>query len=716
MKRTILFLALFLTLQQNVLAAPAVDMAKVSENYNNAVILHNSKKYDLAILEYKKVLRAVPYEEKVKDALAASYIARASEYNKQKNLRKAVNDLKSAMFYLEYWGDRVADPAKLPAAASTKASIAELSKELGDSTAPAQMLTQAKSLRSQGELAAAGYEFIQLFPNSTYSREALENAGDIYKSLNNEHKAMESYRKILSKDGNDALIHFKYAVILDNIGNVDAAADEYNNALKYADSNPEVLTLLEGLWKSRIAENPKDAQSYINLGAVYQKKGDYSGAKTQYSIAQQLDPSDRTIALNLASLYVSQGNYKNAIDAYNILLDKNPENTEILGYKAYAYIQLKDYRNAIAQYKMILAVDPRNSNAQKMLNESISKLEGPELMSYLEVQANSNPTDYIAQYDYAYELHKNKEYKKAIPYYTRALNINPAKVEGYLNLSQLYSTLDDYASADAVVEQGLLHLPNNPKLTEEKSNLLKAQSGPLYKTASDYWEKGDYKAALENYLKIPYQTPEVLAAIASCYYELGDNSKAVMYYIKTLSKNPNDTESMYLLASAYLNMDDEAKAKEYLEKILTLDPQNKSAKDVLMNIGQNQKAKEFDDAIALFEAKNYTKALEAFNKVTAGDPKNAYAHYYIGAIYDEQKKPANAITQYKKVIELDPKFSLAYYALAANLDAEEKYQDAAVNYDKFVALKTQEGAQEDEYTKYSANRSKELKDYLKSLK
>jgi len=711
MRKIILILSIVLFATQ--VYAARVDMAKVSEMYNNAVLLNSSKKYDLAILEFKKVLRMVPYEDKVRHAIITSYVARAQEYNKQKEIRKALNDLKSAMCYLDYWGEKTTDPAKLSIITSTTKSIADLQKELGDSTAPDKLFAQAKSLRTQGELAASIYDFNQLFNNSTYSKQALENAGDIYKSLNNDYKAMDSYRQLLKKDPGDAVVHFKYATILDAIGNSDAAADEYNNALKYGENNPEVLSMLENLWKQRTIENPKDAQAFINLGAIYQKKGNHQAAMEQYNKAQMLDPTDKTMALNMASLYVSKGDYAGAIKAYNLILDKDPNNAEVIGYKASAYMQMKDYKNAMAQYKMVLAVDPNNAAAGEKLNEILtSKLSGKELMNYLEVQANSNPTDYNAQYEYAYNLHKNKEYKKAIPYYTLALNIDPKREEGYLNLIQLYTVQGDYKSSQAVITQGLLYLPDSKALLAEQDTIKKTEAGGLYQKASDYFTKGDYKNALMTYMQIQYQTPEVISSIAASYYELQDYSAAIDYFGKVLSQNPKDTEAMYFMASSYLNMGNEDRAKEYLQKILALEPGNKNAKDALAGIDQGAQSKMLDSAISLYEAKDYSKALDTFNKIIASEPNNAYAHYYKGAIFDEQKQQNEAVQEYRKVISIDPNFSLAYYALATNLDGQEKYADAVSNYDKYIALRASE--KEDDYIKYAKSRSKELKDYLKS--
>ena len=53
-------------------------------------------------------------------------------------------------------------------------------------------------------------------------------------------------------------------------------------------------------------------------------------------------------------------------------------------------------------------------------------------------KAQSNPTSYEAQFNYALEAHKLKDYNNALLYYKKAQNLDPSKEETYLNLAQIY--------------------------------------------------------------------------------------------------------------------------------------------------------------------------------------------------------------------------------------------------------------------------------------
>ena len=119
-KTYIISFLLVASLINNMQAAFSADSADIKERYNiyynNAVTLFKEKKYTSAINEFKKVLRFVPYDTNVNNALYTSYISRAEYFlNTEKQPKKAINDLRSALFYMQYWleGNKGVDTSKI---------------------------------------------------------------------------------------------------------------------------------------------------------------------------------------------------------------------------------------------------------------------------------------------------------------------------------------------------------------------------------------------------------------------------------------------------------------------------------------------------------------------------------------------------------------------------------------------------------------------------
>jgi tetratricopeptide (TPR) repeat protein len=76
-------------------------------------------------------------------------------------------------------------------------------------------------------------------------------------------------------------------------------------------------------------------------------------------------------------------------------------------------------------------------------------------------------------------------------------------------------------------------------------------------------------------------------------------------------------------------------------------------------------ASDFDDAVALFQAKHYPDARAAFEKLTASEPKNAAAHYYLGRIALVRDDADDAITELECAAAGDPKNSEYYFWLGS---------------------------------------------------
>ncbi len=713
-KKVVIVFAIFLFFNAFANEISQEDIQRYSAYYSNGMDYFKNQQYSSAIIEFRKVLRFSPYDETIQEKLANAYLARAQQYKTEtKEYKKALNDYKSAVFYAKYWKTNSPKQSMISLANSATSEISSLEKRLSIAQNQASRLQNAKILKAQGELAAAGYDF-QLLKNGQYKETAYENLGNIYKNLNNLSLAMDYFKDAISFNPDNPKLHFLYGVMLDEAKNYEASMEQYNLALKYGDKSPELLEILENKWTQNIVNNPNDAQSYINLGAIYQKQGNFENAKAQYLKAASLDSSDDTSLYNLASLYIQQKDYQNAIGIYDKLLLKKPNNVEVLEYKASALKQMQRYDEALKQYDKILAIEPNNKDARSLADDIIlNHFSGQKLQSYLLAKANANPNNYEAQFNYALELHKNKNYSGAIEYYKKAQNINPSKEETYLNLAQIYMEQKNYSLANQICEKGLMVIPNSKELKNYLNDSVALSSNSQYENATKLFNEKKYTQAINEYSKIQNKTKEVNLAIASCYWQMNDYKNANKYYLEVLSKEPNDIETLVSSAWAYYSMNDYNSAKTTANKILALNSSNQEAKDILKDIDEMESSSLLQNAIEQYEKGMFNESLASLNKFLSKNSNDEYGIYYKGLCLDELKKPQEAMKQYRALISKNPNFASAYYSLAVDLDNSENYKDAISNYEKFISLK---GNEKDEMTNFATSRVKELKEYLNAVK
>lgn len=68
--------------------------------------------------------------------------------------------------------------------------------------------------------------------------------------------------------------------------------------------------------------------------------------------------------------------------------------------------------------------------------------------------------------------------------------------------------------------------------------------------------------------------------LATAYYKLDNNEKAVEFYIKTVELNPKDARAWFMLGYIYHNLGEDDKALNCLDKVIELRPNEERYKNL----------------------------------------------------------------------------------------------------------------------------------------
>ena len=150
--------------------------AQGSVYYNQGVEFLKAKKYPEAITEFRKALRENPTDKSARIQLVNTYLERAQYYNnKAMDYNKAANDIRSAIFYMKYYNNEPAEAKYIADINTMEENLETILYAINADQTPKGHLTMGKSLRAQGEFAAAMTEFqkaVALWRNADY--ESLE--------------------------------------------------------------------------------------------------------------------------------------------------------------------------------------------------------------------------------------------------------------------------------------------------------------------------------------------------------------------------------------------------------------------------------------------------------------------------------------------------------------------------------------------------------------
>ena len=376
---------------------------EVNTYYDNGVKFLKANQYTNAITEFRKALRENPSDKSSKIQLINAYILRAQYYNNTaKDYNRAANDLRSSIFYLRYYDNTPVDAQYINNLNTMEHNLENILYAINADQTPKGRFAMGKSLRAQGEFAAAVVEFQKAQQDTNYRKSSLANIGEIYVILNTPELAINYLEQAISMGAGNANLHIKLANSYEKVGQIDKAAKQYNFALSDVNDNQEILTELENIWKEKINKNPNDAEAHANLGAVYQKKNNFQEALKQYEKAETLNPSNITTRLNIGTLYQAQKEYETAIAAYDTIIAVNPNHLQAYLYKAQCYKEMGNKDAALQNYKLALNLDPSN---QALKDEVYSMYETTmsqdEKLAYLKQQVEQNNSNPIVTYKYA---------------------------------------------------------------------------------------------------------------------------------------------------------------------------------------------------------------------------------------------------------------------------------------------------------------------------
>lgn len=699
---TVCCLALYTIIgSSNVFAAPA---GAFGEHYEAAQNYLMQNQYSSSIVEFRKALRINFLDNSARIGLINAYLARATYYaNQDKNYEKAANDFRSAIFYLKIYPNKeqaVQNSAGMITSAAE--NLNQCLKVISFDTTAGSRYKEAEELRAAGNFSAAAYEFSRAAQSEKLAADSNAQIADLLKLLGNEPRSADYYKIALDLKPNDGVLRMKYARTLDKLGRYDEAVVQYNEALANSKGDQEVLYALERIYLKKLAQTPSDAELNANIGAIKQAQGDFETALSYYGKAEQLNPSNVTTRLNVGTLFQQRKEYQKAIQSYDSVLTLYPNNTQALLYKAQVYKEMGDGKTAMGLYKKVLAIDPSNAAAKDEIAMVMKDTMSPsEYIAYLSQNGSSDEL-----YDYAYKLHKENKIDEAIYAYKSSISKNSSKVDAYVNLAICYASKDDYNNAVSVLNTAKEKFPANNLVLKTLQNVQKDSTSTKLASASSSYEAKDYKMAVQQYLAINPATEDSMLGAAASYQAMGDYNSAIEYYKRAEKLNPNNTETPYYIGYLYSEQKNWALAEAYLKKALQLNPQS-DAKELLSYVVQNGSLTVLNEGIDLYEKNNYQTALLKFNEVLKKEANNAYAYYYRGLIYDEQKQPKLAINDYLNVLKYSNEFPIANYMLAVDYDTLSNYKEAFKYYQKFISSYSTD----DEYLKYAKSRLEELRPY-----
>ena len=361
------------------------------------------------------------------------------------------------------------------------------------------------------------------------------------------------------------------------IGGIQASLDNYEDAVK---AYKEVLT-----------RNSTPVAAQLALASLYLRMGQYDQALSSIQLAEASQPKNPLARSLRVRVLLTQGKLADAKTELASLEKEYPNAPAVLVLVGNQQVMEKQYDAARASFTKALQRAPSSIDAAAGLIQ-VDLATGKKADAVARVEAGlktATPTSdlmVLAARTYA----STGDWSKAEEYLNKAVDLDPARLEAYLLLGQLYvsqhrtpAAIDEYQkviertpnSVPAHTILGMLYESQRQMPQAEKAyqKALSVDSHAAVAANNLAWIYVASNRNLDEALQLAQTAlqqlpdePHVNDTLGWIYYRKDMASQAVQYLEASVQKNPGDPTGYYHLGMAYVRNGDLEKGRAALQK------------------------------------------------------------------------------------------------------------------------------------------------------
>jgi tetratricopeptide (TPR) repeat protein len=192
--------------------------------------------------------------------------------------------------------------------------------------------------------------------------------------MDEDDKALATFREAVAKDENDHQAHFFLGVILTDLKKFPEAVEHFKKA---------------------IALNPESDRYHFNLGAAYEKMGEYERCIEAMEKAIKLNPDYANAYNYIGYIWADQGlNLEESVQKIKKALSYEPENGYFLDSLGWAYFKQGRFKEALVEMEKATTVvkdDPVILDHLGDIYRSLNRLEDAAEAYRMSISIEENP-------------------------------------------------------------------------------------------------------------------------------------------------------------------------------------------------------------------------------------------------------------------------------------------------------------------------------------
>lgn len=417
-------------------------------------------------------------------------------------------------------------------------------------------------------------------------------------------------------------------------------------------------------------------QAYYGRGVISYQIGNYGTTVSdmEYLLADsefnnRLENFIPAVKERLALGYSKTGKINEGLALINQMIEEQTDEKEkarLYSSISNIYYEAGDYRNAIASAENVLKIEGIDEstivNSYITLSQSYKELNDiPKSVNILLEASEKYPQAEeipLVLYSLGAVYFDSREYEKAadifnkfITRYPEHLNVKEARYfRGYSyyesgNWSQAYNSFKQYIAA----------YPEDPLALETQFYAAEA----LFNQKEFNNAVREYRAVYTRYPNSEF-APMAMYNEGWCYFELKETEKMIDIFKRLADRYPKSDyagDALFTIGDYYYNKKEYASAQEAYTVLIEKVPNYhkvEEAKELIYDLSQITSYLEYEEAMKLFDSKQYQKAIDALTKLYEKYPDASIAvgcQVNIAASYEMLEEYRAAAQWYRRIIE-----------------------------------------------------------------
>jgi tetratricopeptide (TPR) repeat protein len=323
-----------------------------------------------------------------------------------------------------------------------------------------------------------------------------------------------------------------------------------------------IVTLAAVCFSATAFAQSADAALYLQRGLQEKSKGRLMVAYKQFDSAYVADKTDKTIVAELAKTLFDLRRYGPAREKYMELEKLGGANAEVYNQLMTLSFNMRQFPDAIKYADLLKKADPTAKTAYYIGKAHYDGENYGDALKFLDIASKEEPSNAEIPYMIARSYSDMNNHKMAIPFFLKALELQPKNNRWMYEIGLIYYALHEDQNSIKYMEMA-------------GENGYKKDNEYLENLAIGYLNTKQTDKGLDILVEALRRRPadmNLLNMIAEANYDAKRYDKAIEYWDQVLTLDKTSAASLFMIGVSYQKKGEKAKGQDLCDKAIAMDP------------------------------------------------------------------------------------------------------------------------------------------------